>query len=164
MAVRPLFCLTDSISWEGGCIWYPAAPFSSYKGSLTAAAAAAGLQNLQLHCHRHRSAGPWGGEEPRYDGGAYASSSTPGNFKLRCVWDLGSGMILRMRDDMLPPLTGCIPVQGPSIKYVGNLAGRRVKIAWNLLTDRSKKSADKGEGGFKILEKMPTSFMDDPLR
>ena len=72
------------------------------------------------------------GEKLRYDDGAYASSSTPGNFKLRCVWDLGYGMILRMRDDMLPPLTDCIPVQRASKKYVVNMEGQRGQISLKL--------------------------------
>jgi hypothetical protein len=39
-------------------------------------------------------------------------------------------MILRMRDDMLPPLTDCIPVQGASIKYVGSLEGQSGQISF----------------------------------
>ena len=37
-----------------------------------------------------------------------------------------------MRDDMLPPLTDCIPVQGASIKHVGNFEGQRGQISYML--------------------------------
>ena len=53
-------------------------------------------------------------------------------------------MILRMRDDMLPPLTDCIPVQGPSIKYVGNLEGQRGQISLKFADGQKCKTADMG--------------------
>ena len=53
-------------------------------------------------------------------------------------------MILRMRDDMLPPLTDCIPVQGPSIKYVGNLEGQRGQISLKFADGQKFKTVDMG--------------------
>ena len=51
---------------------------------------------------------------------------------------------------------------GPSINNIGNLKGGEESKIGQIADGQYKKTANKGEGVVKNLEKLPTSFMDGP--